>query len=105
MAAKERKVDEAQVRHIAMLSRLKPSDDEVALFSEQLSAIVDYVEKLNEVNTDDVEPTAHAIPVENVFRADEVRPSISSDEALANAPQRDGDFFAVPKVLDQGSGA
>lgn len=97
------KIDEAQVRHIALLSRLNPTDDEVRLFSGQLSAILAYVDQLSEVDTSDVPPTAHALPVSNVFRVDEPRPSLRPDEALANAPQRDGSFFAVPKVLDQDS--
>jgi aspartyl-tRNA(Asn)/glutamyl-tRNA(Gln) amidotransferase subunit C len=98
-------IDEAQVRHIALLARLKPSDEEVQVFSGQLSAILDYVEQLNEVDTTDVPPTAHALPVSNVFRPDEPHTPLTPDAALANAPQRDGSFFAVPKVLDQDSGA
>lgn len=100
-----KKIDESQVRHIAMLSRLKPSDDEVRLFSEQLSAIVEYIEKLNEVDTTDVEPTAHALPIHNVFREDVPTEPYAPEQALANAPQRSGHFFGVPKVLDQDSGA
>jgi len=100
-----KKIDETQVRHIALLSRLKPSDDEVHLFSEHLSAIVEYVEKLNEVDTTDVEPTAHALLIHNVFRDDVPTEPYEPDRALANAPQRDGNFFGVPKVLDQDSGA
>ena len=98
-----RKIDEAQVRHISHLSRLNPTDDEVRLFSEQLSAILEYVEQLNEVETADVPPTAHALPVKNVFRTDEPRPGLAPDQALANAPHREGSFFVVPKVLDQDS--
>ncbi|GMV98781.1 MAG: Asp-tRNA(Asn)/Glu-tRNA(Gln) amidotransferase subunit GatC [Phycisphaerae bacterium] len=97
------KIDEAQVRHIALLSRLKPTDEEVRLFAEQLSSILAYVDQLSEVDTADVPPTAHPLPVCNVFRADEPAGSLSPDEALANAPQRDGHFFAVPKVLEQDS--
>ncbi len=97
------KIDEAQVRHISHLSRLNPTDGEVRLFSEQLSAILEYVEQLDEVDTTDVPPTAHALPVQNVFRTDEPRRSLDPDQALANAPQREGSFFAVPKVLDQDS--
>ncbi len=100
-----KRIDESLVRHIAHLSRLKPSDDEVRLFSDQLSAIIEYVEKLNEVDTTDVEPTAHALPVHNVFRDDVPAECLTPDQALANAPQRDGSFFGVPKVLDQGDGA
>ncbi len=97
------KIDEAQVRHIGHLSRLKPTDEEIHLFSEQLSAILEYMEQLNEVDTTDVPPTAHAVPVQNVFRVDEPKPGLTPDQALANAPQRDGGFFALPKVLDQDS--
>ncbi len=96
-------ISESDVRHIAHLARLNPMDDEVKLFATQLSAILQYVEQLNEVDTTDVPPTAHALPVHNVFRADEPHRSLSPDEALANAPQRDGQFFAVPKVLEQES--
>jgi aspartyl-tRNA(Asn)/glutamyl-tRNA(Gln) amidotransferase subunit C len=99
------KISEQQVRHVAMLARLKPTDEEVARFSEQLSDILTHVEQLNELNTDDVPPTAHALPVSNVFRVDEPGESLGPDKALSNAPQRDQNFFAVPKVLDQGSGA
>lgn len=99
------RISEQEVRHIAMLGRLKPSDEEVKLFSEQLSSIIGYVEQLNEVNTTDVEPTAHALPVSNVFRPDEPHVPLGPDQALKNAPQREGSFFGVPKVLDQGSGA
>lgn len=97
------KIDEAQVRHIGHLARLKPTEEEIHLFSEQLSAILEYVDQLGEVNTGDVPPTAHPLPVSNVFRDDSVCPSLATDAALANAPQRDGHFFAVPKVLDQES--
>lgn len=97
------KIDEAQVRHISHLARLNPTDEEVQLFSQQLSSILAYVEQLNEVDTSEVPPTAHALPVSNVFREDVPGDSLSPDEALANAPQRDGSFFAVPKVLEQDS--
>ncbi len=99
------KIDEAMVRHISHLARLKPSDEEVALFSEQLSSIVAYVEQLNEVNTENVRPTAHALPIHNVFREDVPQDSLTPDQALSNAPQREGNFFGVPKVLGQESGA
>lgn len=95
------KITDEAVRHIAHLSRLKLTEEEVARFGEQLSAILAYVEQLNELDTDPVEPSAHALPVHNVFREDVVRASLTADQALANAPQRDGSFFKVPKVLDQ----
>jgi len=97
------KLTEAQVRHVAKLARLKCTDDEIKEFTCQLGAILEYVAQLEEVDTENVEPLAHCLPVHNVFRKDEVRPSLSNEEALSNAPQRDGEFFAVPKVLDDAS--
>ena len=97
------KITESDVRHIAHLSRLNPSDDEVKLFTDQLSAILEYVDQLNEVDTANVPPTAHAAAVFNVFREDVPGECLTPDEALANAPARDGSFFTVPKVLEQDS--
>jgi aspartyl-tRNA(Asn)/glutamyl-tRNA(Gln) amidotransferase subunit C len=98
-----RKIDEAQVRHIALLSRLELSDKEVSEFSGQLSAILEYVEQLNQLDTEGVEPTAHPLPLRNVFREDEPNEPLSIDAAMANAPQRTGSFFKTPKVIDQDS--
>ena len=89
-----------QVRWVAHLARLELSDAELATLTPQLSASVDYVNQLQQVNTDGVEPLAHALDIANVFRADEPAPSLPVDTALANAPQRRGDFYAVPAVLD-----
>ena len=99
------KIDEAQVRRVALLSRLELSDQEVSQFSTQLSAIFEYIEKLNELDTDNVEPLAHCLPVHNIFREDVPRPSLSNDAALANAPEREDEYFKVPKILDDSSGA
>ena len=101
----EKKIDQAQVRKVASLSRLDLTDGEVEEFTSQLAAILDYVEKMNELNTDNVEPMAHCLPVSNVFREDSIRQSLGTENTLANAPQRDGEFFKVPKILDDGSGA
>lgn len=89
-----------QVRWVAHLARLELTPAELATMTAQLSAIVDYVNQLQQVNTDGVEPLAHPLDVHNVFRADEPRPSLPVEAALANAPQRRGDFYAVPAVLD-----
>jgi len=97
------KLTEQQVRHVAKLARLKCTDDQIAKFTEQLASILEYVDQLDQVDTSAVEPLAHCLPVHNVFRQDEVQKSLSNDEALANAPQRDGEFFAVPKVLGDAS--
>jgi aspartyl-tRNA(Asn)/glutamyl-tRNA(Gln) amidotransferase subunit C len=100
-----KRIDEAQVRKVAKLSRLDLTEMEVEEFTGQLSAILDYVEKMNELDTDGVEPLAHCLPISNVFRRDRVKESLGTEKALANAPQRDGNFFKVPKILDDSSGA
>ena len=89
-----------QVRWVAHLARLELSDAELETMTRQLSAIVEYVNQLQQVNTDGVEPLAHALDVANVFRADELQPSLPIDDALLNAPRRRGDFYAVPAVLE-----
>ncbi len=89
-----------QVRWIANLARLEVSAEELTGLTRDLGAIVDYVNQLQTVNTDNVEPLAHAIELTNVFRADEPAASLHVDQALANAPARKGDFYAVPAVLD-----
>lgn len=99
------KIDEAQVRRVALLSRLELSDAEITQFSGELSDIVTYIEKLNELDTENVEPLAHCLAVHNVLREDTPTPSLSNEQALANAPQREEEYFKVPKVLDENSGA
>jgi aspartyl-tRNA(Asn)/glutamyl-tRNA(Gln) amidotransferase subunit C len=89
-----------EVRWVAKLARLELSDAELDTMTRQLGAIVEYVDQLKQVNTDGVEPLAHALPIHNVFREDEPRPSLPVDAALANAPDRRGDFYDVPAVLD-----
>jgi aspartyl-tRNA(Asn)/glutamyl-tRNA(Gln) amidotransferase subunit C len=90
----------SEVRWVAHLARLELTDAELATMTPQLAAIVAYVDQLQQVNTDGVEPMAHALPVQNVFRADEPRPSLPVNEALANAPKRSGEFYSVPAVLE-----
>jgi len=98
-----KKIDQAQVRKVAKLSRLELTQAEVEEFTGQLSAILDYVEKMNELDTSGVEPLAHCLAVSNVFRQDDVKESLGTEKTLANAPQRDSEFFKVPKILDGGS--
>jgi len=98
------KIDAEQVRKVAKLSRLELTDAEVKEFTTQLSAILDYMEKMSGLDTADVEPLAHCLPIKNVFRDDVVKDSLGTEKALANAPQRDGEFFKVPKILDDSSG-
>ncbi|HEY7315611.1 MAG TPA: Asp-tRNA(Asn)/Glu-tRNA(Gln) amidotransferase subunit GatC [Gemmataceae bacterium] len=89
-----------EVQWVAHLSRLQLNEAELETMTRQLSAIVDYVDQLKQVNTEGVEPMAHALAIHNVFRDDEPAPSLSAADALANAPQRRGDFYSVPPVLD-----
>jgi len=95
-------IDEVTVRHIAHLARLELTDEEVAQFCGDLGAILAHVETLNTVDVNGVEATAHALPLSNVFRADEPRPSLDHADALRNAPDQEDGYFKVPKVLDQG---
>ena len=99
------RIDTKLVGRVAHLSRLELSAKELEVFSRQLSAIVDYIRKLDELDTSAVEPLAHCLPMSNVFRDDEVLPSLSAQQALANAPDRFEDFFKVPQILEDTSGA
>jgi len=94
------KITREEVEHVARLARLELTEEEKDLFTGQMDAILAYVDKLNELDTASVVPTSHAVPMENAFREDEVRPSIGVDNALANAPQRAEGFFRVPKVIE-----
>ena len=92
-------IDEKLVRHIGKLSRIELTEEQVRVFSRQLSSILDYFGKLQELNTDGVEPMVHALEVHNVLADDVPGRSLTPEQALANAPDRDGDFFKVPKVI------
>jgi aspartyl-tRNA(Asn)/glutamyl-tRNA(Gln) amidotransferase subunit C len=85
-----------EVLHVARLARLELTDDEVGRFTEQLSAILEAVAKVSELDLSDVEPTAHPLDVVNVWAADEPRPCLSVEDALANAPDTHEGFFKVP---------
>jgi aspartyl-tRNA(Asn)/glutamyl-tRNA(Gln) amidotransferase subunit C len=94
------KITREQVEHVAKLARLELSEAEKTLFTTQLDGILAYVDKLGELDTDGIVPTAHAVPMENAFREDVVQPSIGVEHALANAPDRSDSFFRVPKVIE-----
>ena len=85
-----------QVVHVARLAQLELAEDELARLETQLGAILEAVGKVSELDLSDVEPTAHPLELANVWAEDEPRPSLPVDEALANAPDRDGNFFRVP---------
>jgi aspartyl-tRNA(Asn)/glutamyl-tRNA(Gln) amidotransferase subunit C len=93
-------VSRKDVEYVARLARIELTEDEKDTLTSQLSSILDHIEKLNELDIKGVEPTFHVLDVTNVFREDEVRPSLPTEETLKNAPARDGDFFKVPKILE-----
>jgi aspartyl-tRNA(Asn)/glutamyl-tRNA(Gln) amidotransferase subunit C len=88
------------IEHIALLARLELSEEEKKLFSEQLGNIIQYIDKLNEIDTTDIEPTAHVLPMQNVLRKDELQPSLQRDKALLNAPDSRDGFYRVPKIIE-----
>jgi len=94
-------ISRQDIEKVALLGRLRLTESELATMTAELGQIVGYVDQLAEVNTDSVEPMAHAIEVVNVFRADEVTPSLPRDEALANAPHHDERGYLVPAVLGE----
>lgn len=94
------KISLSKVAHIAKLARLHLSEEEMEKFSFQLSSILSYMEKLNELDTSDIEPTSHVIPLKNIFREDTVIPSLSPEDALKNAPERAENFFVVPRIIE-----
>jgi aspartyl-tRNA(Asn)/glutamyl-tRNA(Gln) amidotransferase subunit C len=88
------------VKYVAHLARIALTPDEQEKFGAQLSNILGYIEKLNELDVSKIEPTAHAVPLVNVFRPDEIRPSLSNEEALRNAPASANGLFMVPKIVE-----
>jgi len=88
------------VRHVAQLARLDFSDEEERRMAEEMSQILDYVEKLDELDTSGVPPMAHVLDVTNVFRADEIKARIDQEQALEPAPETDDGYFQVPQVIE-----
>ena len=91
---------EIDIKYVAHLARLHLTPDEEKKLASQLGNILGYIEKLKELDVTGVEPTAHAVPMVNVTRADEIRPSLPHEEALRNAPKQAGGLFIVPKVVE-----
>lgn len=89
------------VGHIAKLAKLKFSDEEIEKLQSELNQVLQYIDKLNELNLDEVEPLENINPTENIFREDAVKPGITKEEALKNAPSKTDNFFKVPKVIDK----
>ena len=91
---------EIDVKYVAHLARLNLSPEEEKKFGAQLGQVLSYVEKLNQLDVSQIEPTAHAIPLANVTRPDEPLPSLSNEEALRNAPAKANGLFMVPKIVE-----
>ncbi len=89
-----------KIEQIVMLARLELTEEEKKLFSKQIGSIIEYIDKLNELDTANVDPTAHVLPMKNVFRDDELKPSLCKDKALQNAPNRINDFYRVPRIIE-----
>lgn len=95
------KITRADVEHVAKLARLRLTDDELELFAGQLGAILDHAADIESLAIDEVPPTAHPLPLQNVLRADEPGPCLDRDEVLASAPATEGGRFRVPRILDE----
>ncbi len=95
------KVDKKLVEYLANLSRLEFDDTKLDEITDQLKGIIKYVEKLDTLDTKDVEPTAHILPLKNVFREDKITPSIDRDKIFKSSPDSDDGYFIVPKVIEE----
>ncbi|VAW39667.1 Aspartyl-tRNA(Asn) amidotransferase subunit C @ Glutamyl-tRNA(Gln) amidotransferase subunit C [hydrothermal vent metagenome] len=93
------RISHDEIKKTAVLARLAMSDEDVSNMAGQLDRILGYIDKLNELDTTGVKPANHAIDIHNALREDEVEPSLTQDEALANAPRQNGEAFVVPKVV------
>jgi aspartyl-tRNA(Asn)/glutamyl-tRNA(Gln) amidotransferase subunit C len=97
------RLSRSDVEHVAYLARLGLSEDEVTLFGTQLNHILEQYAVLSELDTQDIAPTAQVIELEGVLRDDRIGPGLSVGEALANAPERSGDYFVVPAIITEGN--
>lgn len=94
------KITRAEVEHVSRLARLALKDEELDALTGEMDAILGYVEQLTELKTDDIIPTAHAVPMENAFREDQVKQSFPIERVLANAPDATKDAFRVRRVIE-----
>lgn len=94
------KITRKDVENVALLSRLELPEEEIEMYSGQLNAILEYADVLTKLDTDNIQPTAHVLPLKNVLRADVVKESLTRDLALSNAPEEEDGYFKVPKVVE-----
>ncbi len=96
---KRRRISKKEVEHIAWLARIELSEDEKDIFTKQFNEILDFFEKIDEVETEKVPPTYHVLDLANVYRDDEVLPSLPIEEALKNAPKKEKEFLKAPRIV------
>lgn len=94
------KVSKEEVKHIAELARLNLEEGEEEKYSQQLSQVLEWADKLNNLDVDKLEPTAHVLEMKNVTRADSARETLSNEKALANAPDKEDGYFKVPRIIE-----
>ena len=94
-------ISKDDVKYIASLARLELTEKETEYFTGQLSAIINYVDQLKKLDTSNVEPTTHAMPLQNVFREDVVKTSLKKEDVLRNAPAKEKDLFKVPRIIEE----
>ena len=95
-------ISEEQVRHVALLARLELTDEQVSRFGDDLNSILGHIDAIQKLDLEGVEPTEHPLDVCNVTRADEVRPGLSRDDALKNAPESEDGAFVIPRIVGPG---
>lgn len=92
-------ISREDVQHVALLARLELTEEEIVTYTKQLNSILEYAETLNQLDTSEVPPTAHVLPLHNVFREDQVEPSMDQKKIVQNAPQEEEGFFRVPRIV------
>jgi aspartyl-tRNA(Asn)/glutamyl-tRNA(Gln) amidotransferase subunit C len=92
-------IEKKDVEYVAWLARLELSEEEKERFTRQLGDVLEHAQRIKSLDTSGIEPTSHVLPLRNVMRDDEIKPSMSQEEALANAPQREGGYFVVPRIM------
>lgn len=96
---KQQHLSKKDIEHVAWLAHIELTEKEKTLFTEQFNDILDYFKKIDEVDTEGIEPTYHVLEINNVFRRDEIAPSLSTEEALKNAPKKEKKFFKAPRIV------
>ncbi len=92
-------IDKKDVEYVAWLARLELSEEEKERFTRQLDNVLEHAQKIKSLEIGEVEPTSHVLPLKNIMRDDEIKPSLSQEEALRNAPRREGGYFVVPRII------